>query len=61
LRICSSETDRNEEISKAGTRKWLGTGLGVAALSAAVAYAQYRDIEKPDYTVLATDGAFELR
>lgn len=42
-------------------RKWLGIGAGAAALGAVVAFAQYRNIEKPDYTVLHQDGDFELR
>ena len=41
--------------------KWIGAGLGVAALGAAVAWAQYRDIEKPAYAVVETDGPVELR
>jgi len=43
----------------------LGTGaalaLGIAAIGS-VAYAQYRDrTEQPDYTLVQTDGIFELR
>lgn len=41
--------------------KWIGAGVGLAALGAAVAYAQYRDIEKPNYEVIESDGPIELR
>lgn len=45
-----------------GVGKWIAGGVGLAALGGgAVAYAQYRDIEKPAYDVVIADEAFELR
>lgn len=45
-----------------GVKTWIGVGLGAIALGgAAVAYAQYRDIEVPDHTVIKSEDAFELR
>ncbi|MEL7197617.1 MAG: heme-binding protein [Pseudomonadota bacterium] len=44
-----------------GVKKWIGLGLGVAALGGAVAFAQYRDIEVPSHTVVKSEDAFELR
>ena len=44
-----------------GLGKWVAAGAGLAAAGAAVAYAHYRDIEKPDYEVILADDAFELR
>ncbi|BDI61601.1 SOUL family heme-binding protein [Qipengyuania nanhaisediminis] len=41
--------------------KWIAGGIAVAALGGAVAFAQYRDIEQPDYEVVVADDAFELR
>jgi DNA gyrase inhibitor GyrI len=41
--------------------RWIAAGLGLAAVGGAVAFAQYRDIEKPAHDVLMTDGDFELR
>lgn len=41
--------------------KWVAGGVGLAAAGGAVAYAQYRDIEKPAYEVVMADDAFELR
>ncbi|XUU60420.1 SOUL family heme-binding protein [Erythrobacter sp. HA6-11] len=44
-----------------GAGKWVAAGLGLAALGGAVAFAQYRSIEKPPYDALVTEEAFELR
>ena len=45
-----------------GIGKWIAGGVGLAAVGGgAVAYAQYRDIEKPAYKVVMADEAFELR
>lgn len=41
--------------------RWIAAGLGIAAVGAVAAYAQYRDIEKPAYQSLKSDGDFELR
>lgn len=41
--------------------KWIGVGAGIAALGGAIAFAQYRNIETPEYEVLVSDGDFELR
>ena len=41
--------------------KWVLGGVGIAAVGAAIAWAQYRDIEKPAYEVTLADGDFELR
>lgn len=45
-----------------GIGKWIIGGVGLVAVGGgAVAYAQYRDIEKPAYKVVMADEAFELR
>jgi hypothetical protein len=45
-----------------GIGKWIVGGVGLAAASgSAVAFAQYRDIEKPANEVVMADEAFELR
>lgn len=41
--------------------KWMGLGAAVIAIGAAAAYAQYRDIEEPDFTLVQEDRAFQLR
>jgi len=41
--------------------RWIAAGAGLAAVGAAAAYAQYRQIEQPDYTLVRADGDFELR
>lgn len=41
--------------------KWVAAGIGIAALGGAVAFAQYRNIEKPAYEVVISDEQFELR
>ncbi len=41
--------------------RWALAGIGLAAVGSAVAYAQYRDTEEPDYDVLFKEGDFELR
>lgn len=40
---------------------WIAAGSALALAGAAVAYAQYRDTEEPDFASVAIDGAFELR
>ncbi|QIQ85606.1 heme-binding protein [Erythrobacter sp.] len=40
---------------------WIAAGGALALAGAAVAYAQYRNTEEPDYASVAIDGAFELR
>ncbi|MEQ8411226.1 MAG: heme-binding protein [Erythrobacter sp.] len=40
---------------------WIAAGTVLAIAGAAMAYAQYRDTEEPDYASVAVDGAFELR
>ncbi|WP_115367449.1 SOUL family heme-binding protein [Alteripontixanthobacter maritimus] len=41
---------------------WVAVGLGVAAAAGVAAYAQYdRSLEKPRYSVIDSDGDFELR
>ncbi|MDJ0642860.1 MAG: heme-binding protein [Erythrobacter sp.] len=44
-----------------GIGKWVAGGIGIAALGAAAVYAQYRDTEEPDFTVVKEDRAFQLR
>ncbi|MEM1052846.1 MAG: heme-binding protein [Pseudomonadota bacterium] len=44
-----------------GIGKWIAGGVTLAAAGGAVAFAQYRDIEKPAYEVVIADAAFELR
>ncbi len=44
-----------------GIGKWVVGGVGIAAAGGAVAWAQYRDIEKPAYDLVKADGEFELR
>jgi len=41
--------------------RWIAAGTALALAGAAVAYAQYRETEEPDYTLVASDEAFELR
>lgn len=43
------------------TARWIAAGAGLAAVGAAAAYAQYRQTEQPDYTVVRSDADFELR
>lgn len=44
-----------------GIGRWMIAGVGLAAVGGAVAYAQYRDTEEPDYDVLFSKDNFELR
>ncbi len=44
-----------------GIKKWIGVGVGALALGGAVAFAQYRNIEVPDYALINSDDSFELR
>lgn len=44
-----------------GVKTLASLGLGLLALGGAVAYAQYRDTEEPQYSVVQSDGKFELR
>lgn len=41
--------------------RWIVAGLGIAAIGAAAVYAQYRNIEEPEFAVVRADGNFELR
>lgn len=43
------------------TRRWIAAGLGLVAVGAAAVYAQIRNTEEPAFTVVRTQGAFELR
>ncbi len=43
------------------TARWIAAGAGLAAVGAAAAYAQYRQTEQPDYSVVRADADFELR
>ncbi|WP_066528559.1 heme-binding protein [Erythrobacter sp. CCH5-A1] len=43
------------------TARWIAAGAGLAAVGAAAAYAQYRQTEQPDYTLVRADEDFELR
>ncbi|QUL38259.1 heme-binding protein [Erythrobacter sp. JK5] len=44
-----------------GIGKWVVGGLGIAAVGAVAAYAQYRDSEEPDFALVREDRAFQLR
>ncbi|MEM6475569.1 MAG: heme-binding protein [Pseudomonadota bacterium] len=44
-----------------GIGKWIAAGAGIAAVSAVGVYAQYRDIEEPEFTLVKEDRAFQLR
>lgn len=44
-----------------GIGRWVAVGMGIAAVGAVAAYAQYRDTEEPDFTVVKEDKAFQLR
>ncbi|QFT78389.1 heme-binding protein [Erythrobacter sp. THAF29] len=44
-----------------GMAKWIAAGVGIAAVGAVAAVAQYRDIEEPGYEVLLDEDGFELR
>ncbi|MEP5938517.1 MAG: heme-binding protein [Erythrobacter sp.] len=39
----------------------IATGVGLALVGSAAAYAQYSDIEQPGYEMVTSDGPFELR
>lgn len=41
--------------------RWIAAGAGLAAVGAAVAYAQSRQTEEPDFAVIRADADFELR
>lgn len=41
--------------------RWIAAGLGLAAIGAAAVYAQYRNTEEPEFALVRTDAAFELR
>lgn len=43
------------------TARWIAAGAGLAAVGAAAAFAQYRQTEQPDYTLVRADEDFELR
>ena len=41
--------------------RWIAAGAGIAAVGVAAAYAQYRQTEQPDFTLVRADEEFELR
>lgn len=41
--------------------RWIAAGVGLAAVGAAAVYAQYRQTEQPDFTLVRAEGDFELR
>lgn len=41
--------------------RWIAAGAGLAAAGAVAAYAQYRQTEQPDFTLVQADEEFELR
>lgn len=41
--------------------RWIAAGAGLAAAGAVAAYAQYRQTEQPDFTLVRADEDFELR
>jgi DNA gyrase inhibitor GyrI len=41
--------------------RWIAAGVGLAAVGAAVVYAQYRQTEQPDYALVRADKDFEIR
>ncbi|MBV7266591.1 SOUL family heme-binding protein [Erythrobacter ani] len=44
-----------------GIGRWVAAGLGIAAVGAVAAYAQYSDTEEAPYKVVLEDGEFEVR
>ncbi|WP_298467772.1 heme-binding protein [uncultured Erythrobacter sp.] len=44
-----------------GIAKWIAGGVGIAAIGAATVYAQSRNTEEPDFTVVKEEQAFQLR
>jgi DNA gyrase inhibitor GyrI len=42
-------------------RKWIFAGCGLAIIGGAVALAQYRNTEQPDFALVSREGDFELR
>lgn len=41
--------------------RWIALGAGLVAVGGAIAYAQYRDTEEPEYNVVFKEGDFEVR
>lgn len=41
--------------------RWIAAGLGLVAVGAAAVYAQKRNTEEPDFTLIRAEGDFELR
>lgn len=43
------------------TGRWIAAGIGIAAIGAAAVYAQFRNTEEPEFTLVRAEGEFELR
>lgn len=41
--------------------RWIAAGAGLAAVGAAAVYAQYRQTEQPEFTLVRAEAEFELR
>jgi len=41
--------------------RWIAAGLGITAIGAAALYAQSRNTEQPDFTLIRAEGDFALR
>lgn len=41
--------------------RWIAAGTGIALVGAAAVYAQYRNTEEPEFTLVRAEGDFELR
>jgi len=41
--------------------RWVLAGLGIVVLGGTIAYAQYRNIEQPNYQTVIAEGSFEVR
>lgn len=44
-----------------GAAKWIAAAVGITTLGAAAVYANYRNIEEPDFTIVKEEEAFQLR
>ncbi|MDP5103181.1 MAG: heme-binding protein [Erythrobacter sp.] len=43
------------------TGRWIAAGIGIAAIGAAAVYAQFRNTEEPEFSLVRAEGEFELR